>query len=239
PQPLGGRQRMAKTVNSLAPSGPVGVEHSDERLAAVEEAKRTGQELQSVGAKGHDIVDRETLRKEVEKVSNEGSTDPNQSMPDYLVQLQEGVDDTISLNQMKAREHSEYSAEIARAQREAAVADEAKLRDDPEYFAKRIAENNRRLADAHHQAAAQHAQNLAEFGAQVMEEVRSLRPESVTDPNPITALGQKARVTDISEAPAKNELQEKDRIIYGEDSYKQQAQRPLEAAPANERAIDK
>lgn len=229
---------MAKVTNSLTHATPVGVEHSDERLAAVEEAKRTGGEFQSVGAKGHDIVDRETLREEVEKVSNEGSTDKNQPLPDYLVQLQEGVDNTIELNQRKANEHNEYSREIAKAQQEAEVADREKLRKDPDYFARRIAENNRRLADAHNSKAAEYARQSAETNEGKMEEVRALRPESVTDPDPITALGKKSKVTDISESFASGELKEKDRIIYGEDSYKKQAKAPRKIAPDDERALD-
>lgn len=228
---------MAKTVNNLQLAGAVGVEHSDERLAAVEEAKRTGHELQSVGAKGHDIVDRDTLRVEVEKVSNEGSSDPEQPLPDYLVSLQEGVEDTIALNQMKADEHNEYSREIVEAQQEAELADKEKLRQDPYYFANRIAENNRRLADEHNTKSAQYAEGTDRFNAGVAQEIRALKPEEVEQSNPVTALGLKSQVTDISESFAAEQLQEKDRIIYGEDSYKQQAKRPLEVAPSNERAM--
>lgn len=229
---------MAKTTNSLRIAGPIVVEHSDERLAAVEEAKRTGGELQSVGHKGDDIVDRDIVREAVEKVSNEGSSDPSQPLPDYLVELQRGAAPTAELNKMKAEEHNEYSRQIVEAQMEAEVENEAKLRKDPYYFAHRIAENNRRLADEHNKKSAEFARGLYEINEGVSQEIRPISPEEAMSDEPLTALGLKAKVTDISESFAREQLEQKDRIIYGEDSYKQQALAPRKVAPTDKRGLD-
>jgi hypothetical protein len=135
----------------------------------------------------------------------------------------EGVEDTRVLNRQKAAEHNEVSREIVEAQLNAQVADEAKLRKDPMYYANRIAENNRRLAAdySEKQAELQRANLVTSEGVQ--EEVRSLRPESVTDPDPVTRLGQQSKVTDISESASRDNLRLKDQIIFGEESYKAQA----------------
>jgi hypothetical protein len=229
---------MAVTQNnlSLTLGGVVQVEHSDERLAAVEEAKRTGQEFQSIGAKGTDFVDRDVLRAEIERVSNEGSTDPNVALPDYLAELKANAPSEEELNELKAREHSEYSEEIVRAQQEAAVSDAEKLRKDPYYFTRRIAENNQKLADDYSKVAAEYARDQLIKNEGVQEEVRALRVESVGDPNPITMLGQKSKITDISEGAATAALELKDRIIYGEESYaaNAKADRTVAEEPASE-----
>lgn len=221
---------MVKVVNRLNERGSVLVEHSDERLAAVEEAKRTGQELQSIGSKGADIVDREVLREEVERVSNEGSSDPEQPLPDYLYELVEQVDDTRELNQRKAAEHNEYSAEVVRAQQEQELSDLEKRRRDPMYFARLIEENNRALAAAYSEQQAEVARQNLIASEGVQQEVRELRPEGVGDPNPITALGQRSQVTNISESATKGELVTKDQIIFGEQSFRANAEAPREVA---------
>lgn len=229
---------MVKFINNLSNRGTVGVEHSDERLAATEEAKRTGQEFQSVGAKGSDLVDREVLRAEVEKVSNANSSDPNQPLPDYLYELNENAPSHIELNQRKADEHNEYSAELVRNQNKARVSDAEKLRNDPDYFANRIAEQNRRLAQDHNSRSADFVRGTAKASERVQEEVRELTPEQVYSPDPVTALGQNAQVTDISEGAAEQSLITKDRIIFGEESYKKQAVAPRQVSPDDERGQD-
>lgn len=236
---------MATTKNNLLHNqGAVLVEHSDERLAAVEEAKRTGHEFQSVGARGADIVDRNVLREETLKVSNEGSTDPNQPMPDYLVELQGTVEErypnqgTIELNRDKAEQHNRYSEAIVRAQQEAEVSDREKLRKDPEYFARRIAENNRRLAANHNENSGEYMRGIFAQNEGVAQEIAEVRPEHATDLDPVTALGIKSKVTDISERFAADHLQQKDRIIYGEYAYRQAAEGPRNVAPDDERNVD-
>lgn len=229
---------MAKIVNKLNDRGAVLVEHSDERLAAVEEAKRTGQEFQSVGQRGNDIVEREVLRAAVEEVSNANSSDPEQPLPDYLVELADNAPSHTELNQRKAAEHNEYSAVLVEAQQKAELSDREKLRKDPMYFANRIAENNRRLAQEHNDANAKYAESLAERNENVQQEIRELTPRQAVERDPVTALGQKAQVTDISESQASEALVTKDRIIYGEEPYRAQAVSSREAAPSDERALD-
>jgi hypothetical protein len=212
-------------MSNVHREGTVLVEVSDERLAAVEEAKRTGQELQSIGSKGAEIVDRAVLRAEVDRVSNANSSDPNIAPPDYLVSLVAGVEDTQELNKQKASEHDEVSAEIVAAQLETAVSDAEKLRKDPKYFVKRIIANNTKLARDYEETATDFARAAGKAEANASREIARLRVESINDPNPATSLGKIAqdKVTDISESQMAASLETKDRIIYGEESFKAQA----------------
>jgi hypothetical protein len=216
---------MPKVVNNLNRAGTVLVEHSDERLAAVEEAKRTGQELQSIGAKGADIVNRDVLREAVFEVSNANSSDPAQPLPDYLATLVKGVEDEQELNKQKAQEHNEVSAEIVAVQQESAVSDAEKLRKDPKYFVKRIIANNNKLAADYSATAAQYAEETVKVSEGAAVDRARIRVESLNDPNPATSLAKRAvdKVTDISEGAAASALETKDRIIFGEESFKQQA----------------
>jgi hypothetical protein len=209
------------------------VEISDERLAAVEEAKRTGRPLQSVGAKGNELVARDALQEAVYEVSNEDSSHADESLPDYLLELKDNVDDEHELNLQKAREHAEYSAELARSQQKAEQAAVVKLRDDPEYFARRIAENNVKLAEADSLASAEYVRNTQERDYEFIEEFRKVSLSELASTDPVTALGKKA-VTDISEAAAKDALIAKDRVIYGEDSFKRVAKADTPAVKASE-----
>lgn len=202
---------------------PVLVEHSDDRLAEVEKAKRTGEAFQSVGAKGYDIVDREVLRAEVERVSNANSSDEREPLPDYLVELKDSVEDEQALNIQKAADHSEYSAEVARRQIEEEDKIRTVLRQDPYAVANAIIENNRKIAEQYAKEAAAYAEARADFEDGVVQETRPVRLANLNDEDPVTALGQRSKVTDISEKSAQDELINKDRVIYGEDSFIQQA----------------
>lgn len=212
-------------MSNVHREGTVLVEHSDERLAAVEEAKRTGQEFQSVGTKGAAIVDRATLRGVVDEVSNANSSQQAETLPDYLIDLKQGVDDEQELNKQKAAEHDEVSAEIVRAQEETAVSDAEKLRKDPKYFVKRIIANNQRLASDYEATSSDFARAQQDADEQAVVERVRIRVESIHDPNPATSLGKRAveQVPDISESAASEALRTKDRIIYGEESFKAQA----------------
>jgi len=230
---------MTNTANEA-----VLVEHSDERLAAVEEAKKTGQEFQSVGAKGTDIVDRAVLADAVREQSAVGSSDPDEPLPDYLAELRNAhQDDEQEINARKAQEHNEYSAELARGQQKAAVSDAEKLRQDPDYFSKRIQALNAQLAADYAKTSAAFAKEVARRNDGVQEEVRKLRPERVGDPHPITVLGQNATVTDISESAIAEQLVTRDRITFGEESFKNHAtasrEEAAEAAPKRAQAPSK
>ena len=227
-------------MSNVHREGTVLVEHSDERLSAVEEAKRTGQEFQSIGTKGSEIVDRAALRAVVDEVSNANSSQANETLPDYLIDLKQGVDDTAELNKQKAAEHDEVSAELVTAQQETRVSDAEKLRQDPKYFVKRIIANNNKLAKDYSDTASEFAQAQRQTAENASVERARIRVESLNDPNPATSLGKRAaEVPDISESFANEALQLKDRVIYGEESFKAQAKASrveAKAAASEERA---
>lgn len=226
-------------MSNVPNKGTVLVEHSDERLAAVEEAKRTGQEFQSVGTKGSEIVQREAVVAATREWSKDVFGSDESQLPDYLYGLKTGVDDEQQLNKDKAAQHNEVSDEIVAAQNEAAVDDAAKLREDPKYFSKRIQELNRKLAADHTKVSAGFVRETAKDNDGIAREVVRIRAESVNDPNPATSLGKiaKDKVTDISESAAREQLEQKDKIIYGEDSFKAQAKAPRREAKAKGRAV--
>lgn len=227
-------------MSNVPNKGTVLVEHSDERLSAVEEAKRTGQEFQSVGSKGAEIVNREAVVEATQEWSKDIYGKSDSTLPDYLLELKEGVEDEVQLNQRKAAEHNEVSDEIVAAQQEAAVSDAEKLRKDPKYFSKRIQELNRQLATNHTEASTAYVENVLQDADGVSREIVKIRAESVGDPNPATSLGKiaKDKVTDISESAAREQLQQKDKIIYGEDSFKAQAKAARKEAKVKDRAVD-
>jgi hypothetical protein len=226
-------------MSNVPNKGTVLVEHSDERLAAVEEAKRTGQEFQSVGSKGAEIVEREAVVTATQEWSKDIYGDDESTLPNYLYSLKTGVEDEAQLNQRKAAEHNEVSDEITAAQNKAAVSDAEKLRQDPKYFSKRIQELNRKLAADHTETSTAYVENVIQDADGIAREILKIRAESIFDPNPATSLGKvaKDKVTDISEGAARSELEQKDKIIYGEDSFKAQAKAPRREAKAKDRAV--
>lgn len=216
---------MATTNNNLNDMGPVLAEQSDERLAAVEEAKRTGQPFQSVGAKGAEFVNRDVLREATEKVSN-------QTPPDYAAQMRANVDDEAALNRQKAQEHSEMSAEIVRTQQEMEVAAYDNLRRDPLYYSKQIMKRNTELANEYTREQARFAKQVERDNNGIEQEVRKVRAEQATDPAPSTVLGKLAtKRPHVDEQAAADAFRTKDEIIYGEQSYKAQAQPARKQTP--------
>lgn len=215
-------------ANNLNDHGTVLVEKSDDRLAKVEEAKRTGAAFESVGSNGVEIVKRNGLVEATREVSNSDSSDEDQPLPDYLVQLKESVDDEAALNRQKAQEHSEVSAEIARAQEQENVQAIANLRKDPKYYVKRIQaqqlEAAQRYSDEQNEIARE--QGEAEANASV-ERVKATLAD-LNDPRPVSSLARRAldKPTDISESATREALETKDRIIYGEDSFADHAVQP-------------
>jgi len=207
---------MANEKNLIG--APVHVETSDERLAAVEEAKRTGDELVSVGSKGGQIVDRGTLVEETRKVSNEGASETS-SLPLYLEELVDNLEDEAELNIRKAKAHSDYSAELARKQQEAAVEAEAKLREDPLYFVKQITERNQKLAQQYNEKMGQYIKEVEGRNSNFNEEIRRITQEEAFSGEPVTEMGKRAQDFKIDENFAKDALQTKDRIIYGAEDY--------------------
>lgn len=208
-------------------NGPIFVEVSDERLAAVEEAKRTGSEFQSVGTKGSQVVDREIVAEATVEWSNEGNT-ADSDMPEYLVKLKEEEGDVAELNEHKAAEHSEISNEIAKMQVEDNIKAEDKLRKDPMYFANAVAARNEKIAAEYAKSQNAFAKARMSEADQFSQEVVRISRDEAYSEDPVTVLGKQAKVKDISESAAKEALQDKDKIIYGATSFKAEAKRTKE-----------
>jgi hypothetical protein len=207
-------------------TGPVNVEHSDERLAAVEEAKRTGNEFRSVGSKGNDLVAREKVVVATQEWSNEDASETS-PLPVYLEELDDSVDQAQhrELNVRKAKEHSDYSADLVAKQQDADEEARENLRKDPLYYVKLIQERNLKSAEEFQKNSEKYAKQVVKRADAVDQERRSITAEEASSDHPLTVMGQKAEVTDISESLSKDGLEAKDRIIYGEESFKAEAKR--------------
>lgn len=197
---------------------PVMVETSDERLAAVEESKRTGDEFVSVGARGQQPVDRGILIEETRKVSNAGASQTS-TLPKYLEELVDSVEDGAELNRQKAEQHSRYSAELARKQREARAEAQAKRERDPLYFAKLVQERNQKQVEEYNEKMSQYIKDVEGRDRNFNEEVQKISQEEAYSGDPVTEMGKRAKDFRIDESFANESLQSKDRIIYGAEDF--------------------
>lgn len=201
----------------------VGVEVSDERLAAVEAAKRTGRELESVGSKGQELVDKDELEVAVLEFSNDGASQTS-PLPEYLELLKERFDDpefVLEVNAAKAAEHEEYSADLIRAKREedAKLLEEQRKSDDPEYIANQVLERQRKQTEEYEASQAAFAVQREKNVRGIEEVVREYNPFDATAPTAIEEYARGRKPTDISETQATEGHMNKDRIIFGETSY--------------------
>lgn len=187
-----------------APQILTGVEHSDGRLAAVEEAKRTGLEFQSTSSEGGDIVPYD--------VAVEAGTEWSNKLVADAKNVPSGVElsvrELIELNEQKAEAHENYSKGVMN--RRANV----KPMERTERI-NAVLERNAKVADQHEQFSNELAEN------RINEERAFLRAEQVGDSEPQTALGK--RVKEQVESADENEEREmfadKQRVTYGEESY--------------------
>jgi hypothetical protein len=210
----------------------VGVEVSDERLAAVEEAKRTGRPLQSVGSKGHEIVDRDLLEEATIAVSNSDASETS-PLPQYLEELRERFDDVDyvrEVNEMKAAEHEEYSAELIRAKRDEEAALAKKAADDPMFYANLIAERQRLQVEAYEKEQADFAVQREKNSRGLEERVRAIDVHDAVAATSLETYAEGKAPSDISESFAHEALITKDRVIFGEESFKAVANAAREAS---------
>lgn len=191
-----------KTEPRVRESGTfTGVEHSDGRLAAAEEAKRTGLEFRSTGAEGVDIVPY-TVAVEA---GNEWSNQLMAEQSELGDALAAGTKEVSDLNEKKAKAHESYSEGVIRRRadrKEMSVGERVQA----------IVKRNEEIAKQHEDL------SNAVAGRANIERV-PLRAEQVDNDEPVTLLGQQAvkdSVTNISESEEREMFKDKGRVAYGE-----------------------
>lgn len=219
---------MATVKNNLKDAdGVILVARSDERMAAVEESKRTGQPLQSVGAKGTDLVKVAGVVEETRRVSTEQYGSGEYAMQDYLHELIEGVEDQDALNLKLAQEHRAVSDEIIRKQREKAFSERDK---DAAEQAEEVETLNQKIAADYAKVTAQFVEQRVRDQNGIEREVRKITAEQAFSPRAQTTLGKLAqdKPSDINQSADEEAHKQRERIIYGVDSFKNQAVAPRE-----------
>lgn len=217
---------MPTVKNNLNGGGVIQVALSDERMAAVEESKRTGQPVQSIGARGSEYVKRDDLLKATREDSAQKYGSGEYPVQDHLHEMQENLEDRGELNQKLAAEHQEVSNEIVNRQREARRQRRSVRRDSPmDSPSTDNATLNAALAADYAQTVNQYAEQKARDRHGIEQEIRKIQAEDVDNPNPQTVLGRlaKEQPTDISQSADDEALKQKDRIAYGVDAFTNQA----------------
>jgi hypothetical protein len=215
------------------------VENSDDRLAAVEEAKRTGQPFQSVAANKTEIVPYEVAFKIADDKAQENTYVRDNAFgltyAGHLESYHEKIKDpefVHETNEDKARAHHDYSAELVRRQMEdEAMVQEMKAQGfDPSVA---VQQANLERAREHEVQSAEYMgirderdRNSKPVLAIIDEAVNVLRAEDVADKpfeERAAALLQVTNVPDAMEHPAQDALVTKDKIIETAESYEAHA----------------
>lgn len=193
-----------KNEQNVRASGPfTGIEHSDGRLAAAEEAKRTGLEFRSTSAEGVDLVQYTTAVEAGNEWSNELVAEDD-ALGDELASETKSV---TELNEMKAKAHEDYSNGVLRRR-----ADNRRMETGERVEA--ITKRNDQIQTQHEEQS-----NEVADRAKSGEERVPLRAEQLEDDAPVTLLGQQAvkqSVTNISESEEREMFKDKGRVMYGE-----------------------
>lgn len=180
-----------------------GVEHSDGRLAAAEEAKRTGLEFRSTAAEGVDIVPYTTAV----LAGNEWSNEQVAERSELGDSLESGTKEVAELNDMKAKAHEDYANGVIRRRADSKRMDVAER-------VEAIIKRNDEVAKQHEEQS-----NAMADRSRSGEERVFLRAEQVGDEEPVTLIGQqevKRSVTNLSESEEREMFKDKDRVAYGE-----------------------
>lgn len=205
------------------------IENSDERLAAVEEAKRTGQPFQSVGANKSEIVPVVVAQQIMDDAAKEDVyvTDTGMTAAGHLESYHDKLKDpdfVTQSNEEKAAAHAAYSAEFVRQRN----AEEKRVQElMAEGYEPSIA-----VQQANFERAIEHEKKSIEYGkvriernkdAKTVEEVEEYVVENVKLTDPLDEVIQKAKgastIPDVSEGPAKEAFIVKDKIIETVESF--------------------
>jgi uncharacterized membrane-anchored protein YhcB (DUF1043 family) len=213
------------------------IEESDERLAAVEQAKMSGEPLQSIAARRTFAVPRDVAQKMLEDASHENIYVGRfgHTYAGHLEEYHEKIKDpnfVLDSNEQKAREHAEYSAELVRKQMEenqrvnelmaegyepSIAVQQANLERAREHEAKSASYEGIR--------AERKADGLTDVPAKIDEMVRVVRAEDLlTKPfdERVAAFEGVTPNFSVSEEYAKEALITKDKIIETAESYTSQ-----------------
>lgn len=214
------------------------VENSDERLAAVEEAKRTGQPFQSTAANESVITPRPVVVEIFEEASKldtyvgrygataaahlESYHDKVRNDPDFIPQT----------NEEKARAHEEYSAELVRAQMEENAHVLALMAEGYEPSIA-IQQANLERAREHDEKSIEYIKLRAERAKDaptvwevVDESIKIMNAKDLGDApveKQAAALRKLVEVPDVSETQAREALILKDDIIETKEDFKAHA----------------
>jgi hypothetical protein len=226
---------MGVIRNNRAFTETVLIENSDERLAAVEEAKRTGQPFQSVGANKAEIVPVVVAQEIMDEASMEDIyVGPNgTTFAAHLQSYHEKAEDPnfiTETNEEKAAAHHAHSAEFVRQRNE----EEVRVK---ELMAEGY-EPSLAVQQANYERAMEHEKKSIEYAKvrikrnedaktvdDVMEE--TVKAVNAADPNSrreaIEAAKAKSTVPDVSESATRKELEIKDKIVETVEKYEDHA----------------
>lgn len=211
------------------------VEQSDDRLAEVEIAKRTGNAFVSVGTAGSEIVPQEVAEHIAYEKSLQNTTIGPKGTPiaahreEWLNAIDEDESYIEVTNEEKAQAHSDYSAELVRRQQEQEEADRARLKNDPDAIAKEIQERQARLTEDYdkamnewNEARREKLHNAPSVLEVVDELVNVVTPADLVNKSLDERIKQYEKVVTIPDAlerPAEEALTVKDHIISTEEKY--------------------
>ena len=211
------------------------VEQSDNRLAEVEIAKRTGNAFVSVGTAGSAIVPQDVADQIAYEKSLQNTTIGPSGRPiaahrkDYLEALSDDEESfTERTNEEKAQEHFNYSSRLAKAQRKQELSDLKDLREGRDIAAEILA-RQARLADDY--TTAQNAWNesrrellnnaptVNQVIAELVEKIDVVELAGKSLEERMADYAAVITVPDALEAPAQEALVVKDHIISTEESF--------------------
>jgi hypothetical protein len=223
-----------KTTNNRVFTETVLIENSDERLAAVEEAKRTGQPFQSVGANKAEIVPVVVAQQIMDEAAQEGiyvgagGRTFAAHLESYHDKLANEEGFVARTNEEKAAAHAAYSAEFVRARNEE--------EDRVKQLMKEGYEPSLAVQQANFERALEHEEKSRGFGRlraernddpQTVEQVEEYVVEAVNAAasmeEAIAAARAASTVPDVSESYAKEELETKDKIVEAVESFEDHA----------------
>lgn len=231
----------------------VAVENSDDRLAEVEKAKRTGQPFVSVAANKTEVVPYDVAAQIAEDKAQEntyvgrfGATYAGQ-LEDWHTLIREDPSAIDATNEEKARAHAEYSAEFVRK----AMEEEAHVQEmmaegyDPSLAVQQAnlerAQEHERVSNEYAQLRLERAKDDIAVLPMVDEAVKILRVEDLAN-KPLAdraaALSSVTNVPDAMEHPATDAFVIKDKIIDTTIPYEDHAASHEELAPKDNPGIE-
>lgn len=213
------------------------VEESDDRLAKVEEAKRTGNAFQSSGSRGGEVVPYAIANQIAEEKSRQ-NVDVYNGRPvaahrkNYIDKMNNEQGFVERTNEQKANAHHSYSADLVR-ERDKKNKEDAERLANGENIAEERQKENQRLADEYAKASAAYAlkrlgkldqgKPLYEKVGEIVQSVKAEELYSQTLEEQAARLSEFVAIPTANEKPAEDALKTKDAIIATEKGFKEDA----------------